>query len=222
VSAWLTRRLGLDRATALALLVLTSPLLAGALVVTAATSRRWPLVALERMGRHGRTFTMWKVRTMTDEPERSAPLTVTGDPRVTTVGRFLRRRRIDELPQLLHVVRGEMALFGPRPEDPRFVHLEDARWQQILDAPPGIAGPTQLLTADWELEHLDPRDPVGSYERRLLPVKLAIDEWYVREVTPGIDLLTAAAAVRRVLGRPPGRLRTTVVDRVPAAAAVTS
>jgi lipopolysaccharide/colanic/teichoic acid biosynthesis glycosyltransferase len=222
VSAWLSRRLGLDRAAAFVLLVATSPLLAVALVVTAATSGRWPLVALPRMGRHGRTFTMWKVRTMSDEPAGGAPLTVTGDPRVTRVGAFLRKRRIDELPQLVHVVRGEMALFGPRPEDPRFVQLDDSRWQRVLRAPPGIAGPTQLLTADWELEQLDSSDPVGSYERRLLPVKLAIDEWYVREVTPRIDVLTAAAAVRRVLGRPPGRLRTEVIDRVPVAAAVAS
>jgi lipopolysaccharide/colanic/teichoic acid biosynthesis glycosyltransferase len=119
----------------------------------------------------------------------------------------MRRTRLDEIPQLLNVITGQMALIGPRPETPEYVDDGDPRWQAVLSAKPGIAGPTQLLIHDYEAEHLG-RDP-ERYLSEILTVKLAIDAWYIRNASPMVDLLVAIAVVERFgLGK-----RTTVLHR---------
>jgi lipopolysaccharide/colanic/teichoic acid biosynthesis glycosyltransferase len=90
----------------------------------------------------------------------------------------LRRLGVDELPQLVNVLKGEMSLVGPRPEDPSFVEPRRTDFEQILRVRPGITGLSQLAFAK-EMAILDPADRVGDYERRLLPAKLFLDEFYV-------------------------------------------
>jgi hypothetical protein len=121
------------------------------------------------------------------------------DPRVTSLGRRLRHYRLDELPQLANVVKGEMALLGPRPETPVYVDLDDPRWKAVLQARPGIAGPTQVLIHDFEagLAITD----LKRYEAEMVPVKLAIDQWYLHHASPGVDLLVVIALAERFVLR---------------------
>jgi lipopolysaccharide/colanic/teichoic acid biosynthesis glycosyltransferase len=128
--------MGLDRVLAVILGVVLSPVV----VVLAAVVRRHDpgpgLIRLARVGRNGQPFRQWKPRTMRmDEGVASGQaITSAADPRVTPFGRRLRRYRLDEFPQLLNVVTGQMALVGPRPETPSYVDLGDSLWQEVLQA----------------------------------------------------------------------------------------
>lgn len=134
--------------------------------------------AATRVGRGGRLFTLYKFRTMIQGAATLGPgITGARDPRVTRVGAFLRRSKLDELPQLWNVVRGEMRLVGPRPEDPRFVALYGPDQQLVLSVWPGITGPSQLAFYNEE-ELLAMGEPETLYVREILPRKLALDLAY--------------------------------------------
>ena len=144
-----------------------------------------------------------KIRTMSANSGGSA---VTGqeDSRVTRVGRILRRSRLDELPQLWNVARGEMLLVGPRPEDPRFVDLTDPLHHEVFTAMPGITGAAQLAYLD-EADMLGSDDPEGRYLQTILPQKLEIDAAYLRRRSFGLDVWIIAQTILAALGRPPSR-----------------
>jgi lipopolysaccharide/colanic/teichoic acid biosynthesis glycosyltransferase len=152
-----------------------------------------------RVGAGGRSFTCYKLRTMKvrDDGPR---LTVYDDTRVTRVGRWLRRYRLDELPQFWNVARGEMLLVGPRPEDPRFVDLTNPLHRLVFTATPGITGLTQLAFAD-EAEILDPADPERHYREVILPRKLAIDADYLRRRSIALDLWILGQTALTAIGR---------------------
>jgi lipopolysaccharide/colanic/teichoic acid biosynthesis glycosyltransferase len=213
MSAWLRRRVAADRVVAALLLLPVAPVLAVVAGVVRAEARP-AVLGVRRCGRGGRTFAMHKVRTMRpagpDGLAGGAALSSGDDDRITPVGRRLRRLRIDELPQLADVVRGEMALIGPRPEDPRYVDLDDPRWTAVLQAPPGIVGPTQVLVHRWEAAALRGGDTEATYARDILPAKLAIDAWYVAAASPRIDLVTVVSLVQSLLGRDETWLHRTV------------
>jgi lipopolysaccharide/colanic/teichoic acid biosynthesis glycosyltransferase len=169
-------RSGLPRAVELPLaalgLIVASPLLAlGALAVVASSpGPAW--FRQERVGRGGRPFTLYKLRSM--RVDAGGPsVTSQADVRVTAAGRWLRRSKLDELPQLWNVVRGDMALVGPRPEVPRFVDLADPQWQRVLEARPGITDPLTLKLRDEEKLMPDGEtDPERFYLQTLQPFKL--------------------------------------------------
>jgi lipopolysaccharide/colanic/teichoic acid biosynthesis glycosyltransferase len=225
VSTWLRLRIQLDRVVALVLLVILAPVI-GALSVAVWRSDRGPaLITVPRVGRDGRTFRMWKLRSMradtADGRATGVALTTGVDDRITPIGRRLRAWYLDELPQLWNVVRGEMCLLGARPEAPEFVDLHDPRWRHILQVPPGLAGPTQLIVNDWERQHISNAPDGSDYVPIVLPVKLAIDEWYVRRASVHLDAQVAMALVRRLLPFPPSRhLADRVCHEVPASRAV--
>jgi len=183
----------LDVLLAAAALVLLAPLAALAAVAVAIESRGGVLYGARRIGRGGVPFTMWKLRTMRAAP--GGPLTTAGDGRVTRVGRLLRRTGLDEWPQLWNVLRGDMGLVGPRPEDPALVDAADPRWARVLSVRPGITGPTQLVWARRETALLGSPDPVGAYRRDVLPAKLASDARYVAERSVAGDLRVLAATL---------------------------
>ena len=126
----------------LALLLLLPVMLAAALAVLL-TDGRPVLYRAERVGRDGRPFHLLKFRTMTAGAAGPA-VTGSADPRITQVGRLLRRTKLDELPQLVNVLRGEMNLVGPRPEDPRFVALYSSQQREVLSVRPGITSPAAV------------------------------------------------------------------------------
>jgi lipopolysaccharide/colanic/teichoic acid biosynthesis glycosyltransferase len=158
-----------------------------------------------RVGLGGRPFWMLKFRTMR-AGAAGASLTPAGDERITPIGRFLRASRLDELPQLWNVLRGEMRLVGPRPELEEFVTMYAREYQEILSVPPGIAGHTQLQFAQVESALLEGKDAESYYARELMPRKVALDLDYVRTRNALGDLRILAATLLLPLKAFAGRL----------------
>ncbi len=168
-----------DIVVALGLVVLLSPLFVLVALAVVLDSRGPILYRASRAGLGGRSIAVLKFRKMTADAVGSA-LTLCEDDRFTRVGRFLARTKLDELPQLLNVLAGQMSLVGPRPEDPRFVALYDSAYHdEILTVRPGITGLSQLAFAK-EGEVLNPEDRVGDYVARILPQKVALDCLYAK------------------------------------------
>jgi lipopolysaccharide/colanic/teichoic acid biosynthesis glycosyltransferase len=163
----------------------------------------------ERIGRGGRSFRIFKFRSMVIGAARNGPaLTVRADTRITRVGIFLRRSKLDELPQLINVLAGDMSIVGPRPEVPEFMkfYAPDQR-AIILSMRPGITDYAAILFRD-ESSLLDPNsDPVEVYRRRIMPIKFAYYERYSREIGVLNDLrIILATILLLVVGRVPPRL----------------
>ena len=143
----------------------------------------------KRVGSAGRMFEMLKFRTMKVGVAGHAVAGGT-DARITPVGRFLRASRLDELPQLWNVARGEMSVVGPRPELEEFVALHAEDYEEILSVPPGLTGPTQLRFAGVEASVLSLQpDPESYYREQLLPDKVALDLAYARSSSLWRDFL---------------------------------
>jgi lipopolysaccharide/colanic/teichoic acid biosynthesis glycosyltransferase len=146
------------------------------------------LFRARRMGYRGRPFEMIKFRSMRVDSAGHA-VAGAGDSRITPVGGFLRATRLDELPQLWNVLRGQMSLVGPRPELEEFVTLHAAEYREILAVPPGITGPTQLRYAGMEPHLLSLHaDPERFYREELLPDKVKLDLEYARTRSLRVDL----------------------------------
>jgi lipopolysaccharide/colanic/teichoic acid biosynthesis glycosyltransferase len=150
-----------------------------------------------RVGRAGSEFAMLKFRKMWDGAHGPA-LTTAVDERLTRVGRFLAASKLDELPQLWNVIKGEMSLVGPRPEDPTFVNLAPETYREILRVRPGITGLSQLAFAR-ESEILEAGDRVGHYLAAIFPQKLALDMVYVSRRSVGMDLMILFWTARATL-----------------------
>lgn len=179
-------------------LAFAAPVLGGVAMAMRMSGDRGPfLYRARRVGEGATIITVLKVRTMTDGASGSN-LTMSGDPRVTRLGRVLRRYRIDELPQLVNVVRGEMSLVGPRPEDPSFVDLSDPLHRRVFSARPGITGLAQLEFHD-EAERLEGHDAERLYRDEILPAKLRLDAAYLDHRTTLMDLRILARTVRTVV-----------------------
>jgi lipopolysaccharide/colanic/teichoic acid biosynthesis glycosyltransferase len=161
-----------DAAIALAGLVIVAPLIALSAIAVAITSRGPVIFRQKRMGRKGRPFTMYKLRTM--RMANSGPQVTAGDDtRVTPVGKFLRKTKLDELPELWNVLKGDMSLIGPRPEVPRYVAPDDPMWRLVLEARPGIADPMTLQLRNEEALLAEVEgDRERFYLEALLPFKL--------------------------------------------------
>lgn len=183
-------------------LALSSPILLAAAGLVAATSPGPVLFKQQRVGLNGRPFTLLKLRTMKVAPEGSQ-LTASGDARITAVGRWLRRFKLDEIPQLWNVVRGDMSLVGPRPEVPRYVD-DGPLWRQVLSARPGLTDPVTLRLRDEEALLAGVDDPESFYRERLLPWKLRgyLDYLQRRSWATDLGVLGATALAVLRLRRP--------------------
>lgn len=141
-----------------------------------------------RVGKDGHEFRLYKFRSMVSGADRQGPgITAAGDNRVTKVGRFLRRTKLDELPQLINVLIGDMSLVGPRPEDPRYVALYTQEQRQVLAVRPGITSAASLTYRD-ESTLLAGEDWERRYIQEIMPHKLAIDLDYNARRTLASDL----------------------------------
>jgi lipopolysaccharide/colanic/teichoic acid biosynthesis glycosyltransferase len=152
-----------------------------------------------RVGYRGRTLWMLKFRKMYDGAGGKA-LTTEDDSRFTRMGGWLANAKLDELPQLWHVLRGEMSLVGPRPEDQAFVDEHAAAYEEILSVRPGMTGYSQLAFAE-EGKVLDEDDPIGHYLDRLLPQKVLMDQMYAAQATIWTDVKILAWTAAAVLLR---------------------
>ena len=148
-----------------------------------------------RVGRLGAPFALLKFRSMRNHAA-GALLTSEGDPRVTRVGKFLRRYKLDELPQLWNVVRGEMSLIGPRPEVPKFVDLTDPVWTEVLQTKPGITDLATLAYRDEESILANYADVERGYREEVLPAKLALNREYLANRSGWSDIKLLALTVR--------------------------
>jgi FlaA1/EpsC-like NDP-sugar epimerase/lipopolysaccharide/colanic/teichoic acid biosynthesis glycosyltransferase len=160
---------------------------------------RGPIVfSQERIGRGGRPFRMHKFRTMTVRADHGLPLTVGSDHRITRVGQWLRRFKLDELPQLVHVLRGEMSLVGPRPEVRRYVELYSTEQRRVLELVPGITDPASLRY--WDEGDLLARaaDPERFYVSQVMPEKIQLQLEYARQSSEWTDFLVTLATLRRL------------------------
>lgn len=177
----------MDIVLSLAALLALSPLLA-VVAVLILWQDGLPVLFLQvRAGRNGQAFGMYKFRSMVKNAASVGPyFTASDDPRITRVGRFIRRTSIDELPQLINVLKGHMSLVGPRPDVPAQSSLySEADWAMRVSVRPGITGLAQALLRS-----------EASFEQRL-----ALDLRYVRESSPWMDLKIMAWTVRRLGGQ---------------------
>ncbi|MBL7962510.1 MAG: sugar transferase [Flavobacteriales bacterium] len=184
-----------------ATLLVLWPLLLVLAVVVAAGSPGGAFFRQDRVGRGGRVFRLLKFRSMRPGSEAQGQLTVGGrDPRITGVGHFLRRTKLDELPQLWNVLVGDMSLVGPRPEVPRYVALYTAEQRRVLELRPGLTGPASIAYIN-ENEVLGrSSDPERTYITEVMPAKLALDLAYVQRHGLWTDLGILWRTCRRLFG----------------------
>lgn len=170
-----------------AALVLLSPLLVLLAAGIAVDSGFPVLFSQERVGRGFRRFRAWKYRTMKSGLSGSS-ITVAGDPRITRLGRLLRSAKLDELPQLWNVLRGDMSLVGPRPEVPEYVERFRARYERILTIRPGITDPASIRFRNEEEVLSRSVEPLREYAEHILPAKLDLADEYIGKHSVFVDI----------------------------------
>ena len=192
-----------DLALALPALALALPLMVAITLWVRLDSAGPALFRQQRVGRHGRLFHIHKFRTMRVRSSQAGPLiTVAGDARVTRAGRWLRRTKLDELPQLLDVIRGAMSLVGPRPEVPRYMALypDEAR-RLILSVRPGVTDRATIEFRDEECLLAAASDPERAYVEQVMPIKQRYYLDYVARRSLAGDVGILIDTLRAVLGR---------------------
>ena len=191
----------LDFSLSLIGLTLLLPALAWISVAIRITSGRPVFFSQARIGRHGQEFVLKKFRTMKVLPGTERGSFELGDrSRLTLIGRFLRAAKLDELPQLWNVLKGEMSLVGPRPEVRSWVSVHPDRWTTVLSVRPGITDPASLLFRNEEDVLARSSNPETTYRENILPRKLSIYETYVQTHTLGGDLRLILLTLWKVAG----------------------
>jgi lipopolysaccharide/colanic/teichoic acid biosynthesis glycosyltransferase len=188
----------IDIAVSVAGLVVLSPLFALIALGVTIDSGKPVFFSQIRVGRNFRSFRIWKFRSM--RADRAGPsITVTGDERITRVGRLLRTLKLDELPQLWNVLAGDMSLVGPRPELPEYVEMFRGRYRMILTVRPGITDLASVRYRNEEFVLLQAANPHAEYVGRVLPAKLDLAEDYVRKRSLSLDLAILVDTVRSLV-----------------------
>lgn len=205
-----------DLAAAITGVLLLLPFLAAIGLAVRWTSKGPALFRQVRVGKCGRRFELLKFRSMRSGAEKGSQLTATGDPRITPLGVWIRRTKVDELPQLWNVIRGDMSLVGPRPEVPQFVSHYTERQREVLSARPGITGPEinvyeeELLACQTNKE--------SFYVNHVLPSKLEHDLAYVSDIRFSSDVNVLLQTFKKLLIRvyqpykPPAHTLTTSLE----------
>lgn len=186
-----TPRLALKRAfdiicSLLGLLVL-SPVLLVCAVLVAATSPGGAIFRQERIGRDGKPFDICKFRSMRRD-NAGLKISTSSDSRITPVGRVLRKTKLDELPQLWNVLKGDMSFVGPRPEVEEYVRLYDEEQRQVLLVRPGITGLASIRYRNENDLLSESDDPNRTYIEQIMPAKLALDLEYIPRASVGYDI----------------------------------
>jgi len=179
-------------------LIFLSPFLILISFTVALTSKGGVFYLQERVGKDGKSFNLFKFRTMFTGSDKKGLLTVGGrDPRVTGIGYYLRKYKLDELPQLLNVLFGRMSLVGPRPEVRKYVDLYTVEQRRVLDVKPGI---TDYASLEYFSENellAKSSDPEQTYIKEIMPAKLELNKRYISEA----GLVTDLKLIFRTLGK---------------------
>jgi lipopolysaccharide/colanic/teichoic acid biosynthesis glycosyltransferase len=152
-----------------------------------------------RVGKNFRRFIIYKFRTMVvDAEKKGLRITSGGDDRITRVGRILRKFKIDELPQLFNVLKGDMSLVGPRPEVEKYVELYKKDYSEILKVRPGITDVSSIIYRDEEGVLGDQADPEGYYKKILLPEKIRLAKEYIENSSFLYDLKLVLNTIHKI------------------------
>lgn len=185
--AWVKRTF--DLGFAIIALLLLSPLFFLGSLLAKLQSKGPVFYKAKRVGKDETLFEMYKFRTMVANADTlGGSLTTYRDTRITPVGRFLRWTKLDELPNLINVIKGEMSLIGPRPEAPNYVKYYTEIQKQVLQVKPGMTGPSQLANRDEEEKLKGQQDAEHYYITELMPKKLALDLHYVATQSIASDI----------------------------------
>lgn len=195
-----------DAVVAALALVITAPILLACALAVAISSPGPIIFRQARVGRRGRPFTLYKFRTMR-VCDSGLLITAESDIRITKIGKFLRKAKLDELPEFWNVIKGDMALVGARPEVSRYVDLKDSRWRRILLTRPGLTDPvTARLRSEERLLTRVTGDTERFYQERLLPFKLNGYANYLAQRSAWTDLAVLRDTIIAVLGAGTGAL----------------
>ena len=182
------------------LLLFFLPLLLFIAVLVKLTSAGPVFFSQNRGGKGGKYFRIIKFRSMTVKKESDGKDFDPGcDARITSVGKFLRKSKIDELPQLINVLRGEMSMVGPRPEVKIYIDLYPERWERVLSVRPGITDPASISFRNEEELLAQADDAEKEYRQNILPKKLDIYEEYVEKISLFKDIKVLFATIFVVL-----------------------
>ncbi len=169
-------------ASALGLLFLLIPFLIIAIIIKA-TSKGPVFFRQVRVGKDGKEFRIYKFRTMVvDAEKKGMQITVGADSRITGIGKFLRKTKVDELPQLINVLNGQMSFVGPRPEVPRYVALYDDYQRNILRIKPGITELASIVYRDENEVLAKSENPEETYINEIMPKKIALNIEYMQKL----------------------------------------
>jgi len=187
---------GFDLICALFGLLALSPVLVLSALAIKLDTRGPVFFRQERVGRNFKMFRIFKFRTMHAGREEGPPVTASGDDRITGTGRFLRKYKLDELPQLINVLKGEMSLVGPRPEVPRYVEMFRPAYEKLLSVRPGITDPASLGFSNEEELLMPNGGAEQDYIRKMLPEKIRLSSEYIDRM----GLLADFKIILRTLG----------------------
>jgi lipopolysaccharide/colanic/teichoic acid biosynthesis glycosyltransferase len=194
----------LKRATdillSLPILVLLSPVWFLIAIAVSLDSPGGPFYVQERIGRFGRPFAMYKFRTMAKGADRKGLITIGNkDSRITKTGTFLRKYKIDEFPQLLNVIKGDMSLVGPRPEVRKYVEMYNEKQRAVLNVRPGL---TDYASLEYFHENellAQSSDPNKTYVEEVMPAKLALNLRYIEEQSMMTDGRILLRTIRKII-----------------------
>jgi lipopolysaccharide/colanic/teichoic acid biosynthesis glycosyltransferase len=177
-------------------LIVLSPVLIVIAVLVKTTSEGPIFYRATRAGQYGKLFKLYKFRSMVINADKLGPgVTGAADSRITPIGRLLRKTKLDELPQLINVLRGDMSIVGPRPEDPRYVAFYTEEQRKVLEVRPGITSPASVEYRDEE-SMLTADDWEQYYIEIVMPAKLAIDVQYAQNANLWQDVIVILGTLR--------------------------
>lgn len=176
------------------------PLIVVVSIIIKCTSKGPVLFKQVRVTKNGKLFKIYKFRTMRENSEGNKQITVGNDDRITGVGHILRKTKLDELPQLFNVIKGEMSLVGPRPEVPRYVELYTEEQRKILAVPAGITDYASIYFSN-ESELLGKaKDPEKYYIEKIMPYKIELNEKYINNMGLFTDIKIILLTIFKILG----------------------
>jgi lipopolysaccharide/colanic/teichoic acid biosynthesis glycosyltransferase len=187
----------IDLIISLFLLLVLSPFLAIISILILVESGRPIFYLQERVGKDWKNFKILKFRTMINKADEVGPVvTPKNDERITRIGRILRKYKIDELPQLINVFKGEMSIVGPRPEIPKFAKVFSKEYSDILKVRPGISDFAAIEFVDESLMFGEDKNVEDIYKTKVLPRKIKLYYQYLKEMSIATDLKIILATVR--------------------------